>query len=199
MQIPPFAPDLEALISQLNHASRINSLAQTLLKHTSPGVPDLYQGSELWDHSLVDPDNRRKVDYSLRQSLLHQLSRLSVEEVLERMEEGLPKLKVIHTALQLRARKPDWFGAKAEYTPLAVTGTHAERVIAFLRGSSVVTIVPRLTTSVGSDWAETTIYLPHGQWTDRLTAKSCHGGETRVGDLLADFPVALLTLDEAFG
>jgi (1->4)-alpha-D-glucan 1-alpha-D-glucosylmutase len=191
-----FLAELEAFVRRVNGAGRVNSLAQTLLKYTSPGVPDLYQGSELWDHSLVDPDNRRPVDYALRRRLLEEVGGLCACDVVVRMEEGLPKLKLIHTALRVRAERPEWFGADAEYAPLAVVGARADCAIAFLRGGSVVTVVPRLTMSAGNDWGQTAILLPAGRWKDRLTESSFDGGEVRVGDLLKDFPVALLTREQ---
>ncbi len=110
--------------SPLIQPGRINSLAQVLLKLTCPGIPDTYQGSELWDLSLVDPDNRRPVDYDLRRRLLAELPRLQVEEVWQRIDEGLPKLWTIHHALQARRNYPQLlattqptcrFGRKAQH------------------------------------------------------------------------------------
>ncbi|HEY4589615.1 MAG TPA: malto-oligosyltrehalose synthase, partial [Thermoanaerobaculia bacterium] len=106
-----FVADLEAFVAPLVAPGRINSLAQTLLKIAAPGVPDFYQGSEVWDLSLVDPDNRRPVDYELRQRLLDDLKRgMTPEEILARMDEGLPKLWLIHQGLHLRRRSPEAFG-----------------------------------------------------------------------------------------
>ncbi len=140
----------------IQQAGWSNSLAQTLLKYTAPGVPDLYQGAELWDLSLVDPDNRRPVDYALRHDLLKQMQRMTARQVMERACEGLPKLWTIHHALKLRREHPEWFNAAAGYTPLAVTGKKREHAIAFLRGDAVVTVVPRWSMKLGSDWADTT-------------------------------------------
>ena len=190
-----FVADLEAFVGRVNGAGRVNSMAQTLMKYTSPGVPDLYQGSELWDHSLVDPDNRRPVDYRLRKTLLEQVKSLSAGDVVAGMEEGLPKLKLIHTALKLRREKPEWFGAEAEYAALEVTGARADCVIAYLRGGAVLTVVPRLTTTVENDWADTAVVVPHGRWLNRLTGDRYEAGELRPGEMLAKFPVALLTLE----
>src|SRR6185295_11194257 len=106
-----FVTDLESFVAPLVEPGRINSLAQTLLKLTAPGVPDFYQGTEIWDLSLVDPDNRRPVDYELRRGLLADLKGgMTPEEILARMEEGLPKLWVIRQGLQLRRRNPEPFG-----------------------------------------------------------------------------------------
>ena len=88
----------------------MNALAQTLLKLTAPGVPDLYQGTEVWNVSLVDPDNRRPVDYDLRRRLLHEVEGATPEQVWARVDEGLPKLWLIRQALALRRRQPERFG-----------------------------------------------------------------------------------------
>jgi (1->4)-alpha-D-glucan 1-alpha-D-glucosylmutase len=186
-----FVRELELFVADVAAAGRVNSLAQVLLKHTVPGVPDLYQGSELWDLSLVDPDNRRPVDYAERRRLLESLAGMSAAQVLEGMEDGLPKLWVTHQALRLRNERPEWFGAEAGYVPLAVTGPQSERVIAFVRGGHVVTAVPRWPRS-GGEWGETTAALPDGRWRNRLTGAVVQGGEVRVAELLAAFPVALL-------
>src|SRR6185312_17497985 len=141
---------------EVKEAGRTNSLAQTLVKCTAPGVPDLYQGAELWDLSLVDPDNRRPVDYALRERLLRDVEELppekAVAEAMRRVEEGLPKLWTIHRALMLRRERPHSFGAEAAYRPLAITGAKACHAIAYLRGTDVATIVPRLVKSLGGSW-----------------------------------------------
>jgi (1->4)-alpha-D-glucan 1-alpha-D-glucosylmutase len=159
-------------------------------------VPDLYQGSELWDLSLVDPDNRRPVDYELRYSLLKELAGLSIPDAatiaMQRMEEGGPKLWTIHRALRLRREHPEWFGAEASYAPLAIEGKAAAHAIAFLRGDSVAAVVPRLTLTLGGAWQKTTVRLPEGRWTNWLTGAGLHGGRIAVETLLKEFPVALL-------
>src|ERR1700678_617189 len=107
---PPFLAELEAFVAQILLPSRINGLAQTLIKCTAPGIPDTYQGSELWDLRLVDPDNRGPVDYGLRRSMLSELQAgMTVEEILKRMDSGMPKLWLIHKTMRLRRDKPDWF------------------------------------------------------------------------------------------
>src|SRR5437660_424679 len=106
----PFVTALEQFVGMVKNAGRVNSLAQTLMKHTAPGVPDLYQGAELWDFSLVDPDNRRPVDYKLRANLLREITSLPAEqavaEAMRRADEGLPKLWTITRALSLRRERP---------------------------------------------------------------------------------------------
>lgn len=191
-----FVAEVDAFVARVAPAGRINSLAQTLMKCTAPGVPDLYQGGELWDLSLVDPDNRRPVDYEVRRRLLTEMQSMDAKQVLERMEEGMPKLWVIHHALLLRNQHPEWFGVDADYGPLAAEGPQAQRIIAYLRGERVLTIAPRW--SHGSaPWEGTTIELPAGRWLNRLTGRRYQGQRQEIANLLAAFPVALLTYDEA--
>ena len=185
---------MERFVGRVLEAGRINSLAQTLLKFTAPGVPDTYQGSELWDLSLVDPDNRRPVDYELRRGMLSELQRgMDVEEVMRRMNSGLPKLCVVHKALRLRREHPEWFAAEAAYTPIAADGSKIDHLIAYLRADSVAVIVPRWPLRLGGNWAATTLELPTGRWRNIFTGDAVGGGRQRVGPLLRRFPVALLT------
>jgi (1->4)-alpha-D-glucan 1-alpha-D-glucosylmutase len=192
----PFVTDLERFVDEVKDAGQVNSLAQTLMKHTAPGVPDLYQGAELWDLSLVDPDNRRAVDYGLRARLLREIVKLTpakaAAEAMRRKDEGLPKLWTIHQALRLRREQPESFGAEAAYTPLYASGGRADHVVAYLRGERVATVVPRLTAPGGGDWRATRIELPEGRWMNRLTGAEVGGGGLAIGEALRDFPVALL-------
>jgi (1->4)-alpha-D-glucan 1-alpha-D-glucosylmutase len=183
------------------HAGRVNSLAQTLLKYTSPGVPDLYQGSELWDLSLVDPDNRRPVDYPLRRRLLSEIKNLSPAEIAARLDmgsdEGIPKLWTIHQALCLRRERPEWFGEDAAYTPLIAEGLKAAHVLAYLRGDSLLTVVPLRTLKRNGGWDGTSLTLPAGSWTNRLSGATLQGGSVLAEEVLRDFPVALLVREGA--
>jgi (1->4)-alpha-D-glucan 1-alpha-D-glucosylmutase len=191
-----FVTDLEAFVATVLVAGRINSLAQTLLKHTAPGVPDLYQGSEAWDLSLVDPDNRRPVDYELRRKMLATLKSATVQEVSARLadpdDKGLPKMLVVHQCLTLRREHPAWFGADAAYTAVTVHGGKAACCVASLRAAAVLTVAPRLPLTLGRDWAGTTIEAPAGEWTNRFTGECVTGGQVALGELLKAFPVALL-------
>ena len=191
-----FVAELEGLVQCVLDSGRINSLAQTLLKLTAPGIPDTYQGGELWDLSLVDPDNRRPVDYERRQQMLGQLQRgLDVEKILRRMDSGMPKLWVVHTALCLRKEHAEWFGPKAVYTPMIAEGPKSDHVVAYIRAARVATVTPRWTLQLGGDWTATTVELPPGQWRNRLTGDAVTGGRRLVQELLERFPVALLTLE----
>ncbi|HEY0514231.1 MAG TPA: malto-oligosyltrehalose synthase [Thermoanaerobaculia bacterium] len=190
---PEFVADLEAFVVPLVEPGRINSLAQTLLKLAAPGVPDFYQGTEIWDLSLVDPDNRRPVDYDLRRRLLGRLKAgMTPEQVLAGMDEGLPKLWTIHQGLHLRRARPEAFAAG--YEPLRVSGPRAGHAAAFARGGEVAVVVPRLPLRLGGNWRDTTVELPPGRWRNELTGEEADGGEgpLPVAGLLARFPVALL-------
>jgi (1->4)-alpha-D-glucan 1-alpha-D-glucosylmutase len=186
-----FMTEVEKFVGGIIVAGRVNSLAQTLMKYTAPGVPDTYQGGELWDFSLVDPDNRRPVDYELRRKLLKEIAGMNVAQVMERMDEGLPKLWLVHHALRLRNEHPEWFGAEAEYVPVKAKGLSRDRVIAYRRGEKVLTAVPRWSHEA-EGWGETAVTIPEGRWVNRLTGKRVSGGRVRLEDLLSEFPVALL-------
>jgi (1->4)-alpha-D-glucan 1-alpha-D-glucosylmutase len=170
---------------------RINSLSQVLLKVTAPGIPDIYQGTEIWDLSLVDPDNRRPVDYGLRRSLLAEAVRLPADRVWARADEGLPKLFLTHRALQLRAERPHAFGGSATYEPLKARGPKEKHVVAFTRSDEVIAVAPRLVMTLGGDWADTFLPLPQGVWRDVLGGRR-FSGSAQLSELTHDFPVALL-------
>ncbi len=163
---------------------RAATLGQKLVQLTMPGVPDVYQGTELVDLSLVDPDNRRPVDYQ------HRIERLA------RLDEGArpddladEKLLVTSRALRLRRQQPEAFAGS--YTPLPTSNGHA---VAFARGDSVVTIATRLPVALHrlGGWGDSTVVLPEGTWKNVLTGQSVGSGAARIHELLADLPVALL-------
>ena len=191
-----FTADVEKFVKRLVEPGRVNSLAQTLVKFTAPGVPDTYQGMELWDLSLVDPDNRRPVDYELRRKALKEVQSLGVEEILRRADEGLPKIWTCYQALRLRREKRDSFSAQGAYVPLRAKGDKAAHVLAFQRGLDVLTVVPRLVFSLDANWGETTIPLPAGTWKNCLSGEAVQGGSVRMTDLLRAFPVALLVREK---
>jgi (1->4)-alpha-D-glucan 1-alpha-D-glucosylmutase len=188
-----FVACLEQFVAAIQNAGQVNSLTQTLIKHTAPGIPDLYQGGELWDFSLVDPDNRRPVDYKLRRKLLVEIDSMNVTEVMQRSDEGLPKLWTIYHALQLRNEHPEWFGREAMYEPVLARGPQAERVVAYLRGGSVLTVAQRWALR-GAPWEGTVIDLAEGKWRNYLTNECiAHGGGAfKVKDCFSEFPVTLL-------
>ena len=189
---PEFCTAVQDFVSGLLLPGRINSLAKTLLKLTAPGVPDIYQGSELWDLSLVDPDNRRPVDFALRHRLLRELPELTPEQLLDRIDEGLPKLWVIRQTLRLRADHPQLFDRRSDYLPVVARGQKAAHAFAFLRAGEVLTLVPRLILGRGGHWDDTRIELPAGRWRNILTGEGNATGDLPLEQLLARFPVALL-------
>jgi (1->4)-alpha-D-glucan 1-alpha-D-glucosylmutase len=213
-----FVADLERFLDPLVGLGQINSLAQTLLKLTAPGVPDIYQGTELWDLSLVDPDNRRPVDYPTRGRLQAELKDLSIDTLWQRRMEGLPKLWLIQKTLQFRREHPELFGAASAYEPLAVRGGREGHAIAFARvhgARRLLTIVPRFPLSLGmrvddvsvlvGEWQDTRVDLP-AEWkpatcqnilTGERIAPTAAGADTslRLNEVLARFPVALLEME----
>jgi (1->4)-alpha-D-glucan 1-alpha-D-glucosylmutase len=186
-----FRDDFEAFVERLIMPGRVNALSQILLKLTAPGVPDTYQGTELWDLSLVDPDNRRPVDYALRCRFLAELPALCAHSVWQRLNDGLPKLWTIWHALRVRRERPDAFGTEGTYTALPVTGPKSEHALAFQRGEDVAVIVTRLPLRLANEWADTKTQLGQGSWTDVLTGRPIESA--RLNDILKPFPIALLT------
>jgi len=194
-----FVAAVDEFVAPLVEPGRITSLAQTLLKLTSPGVPDVYQGCELWDLSLVDPDNRRPVDFAARETLLTDAEAVTDTASVwpRKAESGLPKLLVTQRALHLRSRRREYFCVGSGYRRLAATGSKAAHAVAFARTSSggedgVVAVAPRLVLGLGGDWADTSLQLPDGRFTDVLDGKRTFTGEVSLADLLRPFPVALL-------
>ena len=190
----------------------LNSLSQTVLKLTVPGVPDLYQGNELWEFNLVDPDNRRPVDYAGRQRVLAQLNSAECmpQQVTAAMHDGRIKMFVIRQALSLRRLEPELF-LYGEYLPLRVSGRHSEHAIAFARtfkGRAVVVVVPRLCSKLtagelrpptGAEvWQETALEMPGsfvGSWCNVFTRKRValkSAGNLKLASALESFPVAVL-------
>jgi (1->4)-alpha-D-glucan 1-alpha-D-glucosylmutase len=187
-----FRRDFEAFVASLVEPGRINALGQTLLKLTTPGIPDTYQGTELWDLSLVDPDNRRPVDYDLRRRLLQELDKLTPQDIWKRVDEGLPKMWLIRQALRVRKDHPEAFGPEGDYKPLSASGDKARHVLAFGRGVNVVVLLPLLVKQLNSDWGNTSIAIPEGKWHDVFSQSHINGGTLKLDNLLKTFPVALL-------
>jgi (1->4)-alpha-D-glucan 1-alpha-D-glucosylmutase len=191
--------DLDGFVAPLVAPGRVNALAQALVQLTVPGVPDTYQGTELWDLSLVDPDNRRPVDFDRRRRLLAEVAGLGPSDLMARADEGLPKLAVVRAALALRSRRPEAFGAgeAAAYVPLGFGGGAAGHGVGFTRGGDMAVVVPRLVLGLAArgGWGDTTVALPPGGWVDAVTGARHPGGEVPVADVLAGFPVALLARD----
>lgn len=181
---------ITAMANRLRPFGWSNSLSAKLIQLTAPGVPDVYQGTELWDLSLVDPDNRRPVDYRQRIELLAKIDggwRPDIDD------EGAVKLLVTATALRLRRDRPELFTG---YAPLAAAGIAAQHVFAFDRGGAL-TVTTRLPAGLAAagGWRDTRLGLPAGAWVDLLTGRRVTGGTTPAGSLLERYPVALLVPD----
>jgi (1->4)-alpha-D-glucan 1-alpha-D-glucosylmutase len=219
-----FHAELLPFVREVAHRGMWNSLSQVLLKVASPGVPDFYQGTELWDLSLVDPDNRRPVDYGVRATLLDRIGPLdepldpeAVAALVAERLDGRIKLYVATATLRARGRHPELF-ARGEYRPIEATGRHAAHVFAFARvhgASAALVVVPRLTTALVADattppvgesvWGDTQLVLPDdlpAVWSrvlmrGEVRARTGVPRSFRVADVLSTCPVALLATRSA--
>jgi len=204
LQEPSFCEDFVRFQRRVAFHGALNALAQVVLKATTPGVPDFYQGTELWDLSLVDPDNRRPVDYERRSALLRKVKSadakrsLDISTLLRRWPDGRAKLYVTWKALDLRARRPKLF-AEGDYEPLDA-GTN---VCAFTRAAGeerMVVAVPRLTTQlvkpgvmpIGAVWGDAVIDVAAERWRNIFTGAEIEGERLALRDVFAAFPVAVL-------
>jgi (1->4)-alpha-D-glucan 1-alpha-D-glucosylmutase len=198
---PLFVKDLSDAVARIARIGLLVSLSQAVLKVASPGVPDYYQGTELSDFSLVDPDNRRPVDYGKRMRFLKNFS--LEKEILENLSDGRAKLHVIARGLALRRERPELFYGPA-YTPLYADDGREENVCAFmlsLNKQRIIAVAPRLFAGLMQEgdlaplgeraWGESRIPVPEGRYLNVLTGET-HEGGVRVADLLGTFPVALL-------
>ncbi|AYJ49971.1 malto-oligosyltrehalose synthase [Rhodococcus sp. P1Y] len=182
------------LVARLDPHGRSDALGQKLLHLAGPGVPDVYQGTELWEDSLVDPDNRRPVDYSVRRTHLQDGS-ASVPHTSE-----AAKFKVVTETLHVRRERPDSF-VGGTYTPVSATGSAASHVVGFARGPvlgepDVIALATRHSLALETEgWGTTSVVLPEGQWLDRLTG-TVHYGKAQVSTVFSALPVALLVRDK---
>jgi (1->4)-alpha-D-glucan 1-alpha-D-glucosylmutase len=190
---PEVADLVSGLAAEIAGAGWSNALAAKLLALTLPGVPDVYQGSELWEQSLVDPDNRRPVDFELRARMLAALADDDPRTPDAIDDPGLAKLAVTRAALKLRRDRRELF---EDYRPLTAEGQCADHCLAFDRGGAipVVTRLPNGLVS-GGGWADTRLDLPSGQWRDVVTGR-LWSGVLPLADLLAYLPVALLARED---
>lgn len=217
-----FLADFKEFAARIAHCGAFNSLSQTLLKMTVPGVPDIYQGNETWDLSLVDPDNRRPVNYDRNAAMLKSLEERSdvsqpdltafAQELVENKEDGCIKLYLTARTLQFRREHAALF-AEGSYSPQDTSGQHAEHVVAFARrheGEEIVVVVPRLVTHltddtaapVGSVWSDDQLMLsgvePGTVYTnlytsERIEASEHNGrGSIPLATIFATIPFALL-------
>jgi (1->4)-alpha-D-glucan 1-alpha-D-glucosylmutase len=194
-----FLPDFRELHEVVAQHGALNGLGQLVLKIAAPGVPDFYQGTEFWNFSLVDPDNRRPVDYKRRMIMLEDLRRRETEdrialirELAANPQQDEMKLFVTQKALEFRKAHRDLF-ARGEYIPLHATGACAAHVCAFARKLEhqwVAVVAPRWTVRV-VEWGDTAIPLPPAEWRDCLTGLT--PPSWRMADVVKEFPVAMLT------
>ncbi|RDI61249.1 maltooligosyl trehalose synthase [Microvirga subterranea] len=199
----PFLKEFRPLARRLAFFGMLTSMARTVLKATLPGVPDIYQGTEMWDLSLVDPDNRRPVDYpTLYQALM---SEESAASLIQHWQDGRIKQKVLATLLRDRCQSPNLY-ATGDYHALKAEGRLSDHILAFRRSCGnehLVVAVPRLVSSLVHDetippadatWAGTNLILPAGQWQDVITNRTIHAGRnpTAVAELFGDLPFSVL-------
>jgi len=201
-----FLPIFLPVAQEIARLGAINSLTQTLLKLTSPGVPDVYQGNEIWDYSLVDPDNRRRVDYNRRREMLETLSTATPHELLQTWPDGRIKMFLTQRVLRFHREHADLF-QHGEYLPLRASGTFAECCVSFTRQLAdkwIVVIVPRLSSRVGfppigEAWKDTAIQLPEAlpvaQAHDLFTCRPVplQDRQVKLADPLSIVPFAVIT------
>lgn len=217
-----FLEDVRSLVQRISRSGLWNGLSRTMLQLTSPGTPDLYQGDELWNLTLVDPDNRQPVDFEHRRRLLNQLITefdadaetrgQLIQQLVEEPEDGRIKMHVYRTVLQSRREDPFLFGS-GSYVPVEVRGEHAESVVTFARiheERAAIVVVPRLISAllasetaapVGADfWQDTCLVLDDAlrntDWRSQCTGNyhvPTDEGTLPLSAILQDFPVALLT------
>jgi (1->4)-alpha-D-glucan 1-alpha-D-glucosylmutase len=198
-----FVAEFRPLARRLSQAGMLASLSRTILKCTVPGVPDLYQGTEFWDFSLVDPDNRRPVDYAARIKALEKNA--SLDTLIENWPDGRIKQRIVSTLLHDRATVPELYGA-GDYRPLPVHGRQAPRLLAFVRqhgSDSLAVVVPRLWSRLAEKnrlpldhavWGDTGVALPEGRWRNVIASVdvTIQGDGGRAESLLTPLPFAVL-------
>jgi len=204
-----FVKDFEPVATQIAQAGLVNSLAQLVLKATLPGVPDFYQGCECWDFSLVDPDNRRPVDYEARARMLDSLEGAEAAELFEHWHDGRIKMFLTRALLHFRREHRALFEA-GELVPLPATGAFKDCCVAFLRrleDRALLVVVPRLShrtgffPPTGAAWRDTALELPAGlaggQVRNLFTGEELHadGSGFNVSTLLLHLPVAVFTIE----
>jgi (1->4)-alpha-D-glucan 1-alpha-D-glucosylmutase len=201
-----FLPSFLPVAGEIARLGAINSLAQVVLKLTAPGVPDIYQGNEIWDFSLVDPDNRRPVDYPRRREMLDSLSGVPPEELLQNWPDGRIKLFLTQRLLLFRREHAALF-QQGNYLPLKVSGSFAECCVAFMREHEagwIAVVVPRLSSRVGfppigEKWKDTMVALPEALARagarELFTARDldANDGVLKLSEAMASLPFAVYT------
>jgi (1->4)-alpha-D-glucan 1-alpha-D-glucosylmutase len=188
---PALHREVSDFAAAITPPGRSNSLGQKLVQLTMPGVPDVYQGTELWDHSLVDPDNRRPVDFDRRRELLARIDDGWLPPV---DDTGAAKLLITSRTMRLRRQRPEIFSS---YRPVFAEGRVGEHALAFDRGG-VVTLATRLPVGLSrhGGWGDTALSLDGHSWTEVFTNASYGGNRLAVAELLHAYPVALLVKEQ---
>jgi (1->4)-alpha-D-glucan 1-alpha-D-glucosylmutase len=187
-----FLPSFLPVVEEIGRLGAINSLTQTLLKFASPGVPDIYQGNDIWDFSLVDPDNRRPVDYHQRRAMLDTLAKARPEELLQNWPDGRIKMFLTQRMLRFRREQVDLF-RQGSYLPLSAAGELQNCCVSFARefgGKWIVVIAARLSSRIGfppigEKWRDAVVELPEklllGNVREIFTGREIHLDGPRLG------------------
>src|SRR5687768_9414756 len=196
-----FLSSFEPKAQRLAHLGLVNTLAQVVLKITSPGVPDFYQGCEGWNLALVDPDNRALIDWSGKPEALAAIRGVPWRALLRNWKDGGVKVRLTHDLLRFRREHLALFQS-GDYQPLMGEGRYADRLVIFARsvpGESLCVVVPRLTATlgcppIGLTWEDTSVSIPEArnEWRDVLTGREWGSGSTALADLFSDLPLAVL-------
>jgi (1->4)-alpha-D-glucan 1-alpha-D-glucosylmutase len=197
-----FLPAFLPVAGEIARLGAINSLAQTAIKLIAPGVPDIYQGSEIWDDSLVDPDNRRPIDYARRRAMLVQIEKVSANELMQCWPDGRIKMRLTQRLLHLRRENAELF-REGSYEPVNFAGAFADCAIGFVRrrgDRAIVVIVPRLSSRVGfppigDRWQDTHVILPAGLSNLRDVFHDCdvraENSQLRLAEAMSQLPFAV--------
>jgi (1->4)-alpha-D-glucan 1-alpha-D-glucosylmutase len=205
-----FIERFQPLARRLSALGMLNGLTRTVLKMTLPGVPDIYQGTEFWDFSLVDPDNRRPVDYKARIQALDTSATLGA--LMKSWPDGRIKQRIFSQLLQDRAASSVLY-AEGDYRPLTFEGEKASHLLGYVRRhgeEALAVIVPRLWAELTQDdnvsfdpgiWSRTTVALPHGHWQNAITGDNVliDADRQKISDLMSAIPLVVLKYDEATG
>lgn len=192
---------MQRFVEHIALGAYVNSLVQTTVKLLGPGVPDLYQGCEVWNYSLVDPDNRRDIDYTKLERMLEELDSLSVAEIMDGMADAYPKLALTRALLHLRLAHTDVFWGSGSrgpkpYAALDVSGEARSDVLAFERGGDIIAVCPLRFHSRAGHYPDTTVAIPEGPYRNVISGETVQGGTHAVNELITPFPICILVRED---